>query len=79
MEHSTDNPSITMIPFPTCTIPDGEIIPTYAMGTHLNKAIEADSSIPMNFNPNRIIKQDNPLHLQTPMLWGHHPMMIFVR
>jgi hypothetical protein len=30
-------------------------------------------------NPNRIIKQDNPLHSQTPMLWGRHPMMIFVR
>jgi hypothetical protein len=79
MEQSTDSPSINMILFPTRTILDEEIIPTYAMGTHLNKAIKADSSIPMDFNPNRIIKQDNPLHLQTPMLWGHHPMMIFVR
>ena len=31
------------------------------------------------FSPNRIIKQDNPLHSQTPMLWGCHPLMIFVR
>jgi hypothetical protein len=80
MEHSMDNPNVNMIHFPTCTIPDGEIIPTYVMGTHLNKAIKADSSIPMDFNPNRIIKQDNPLlHSQTPMLWGRHPLMIFVR
>jgi hypothetical protein len=60
MEHSTDSPNINMIPFPTRTILDGEIIPTYAMETHLNMAIKADSSIPMNFNPNRIIKRDNP-------------------
>jgi hypothetical protein len=33
----------------------------------------------MDFSPNRIIKQDNLLHSQTPMLWGRHPMMIFVR
>jgi hypothetical protein len=79
MEHSTNNLNVNMIPFPTRTILDGEIIPTYTIGTHLNEAIKADSSIPMDFNPNRIIKQDNPLHLQTPMLWGHHPMMIFVR
>jgi hypothetical protein len=80
MEHSMDSPSVNMIPFPTRTILDGEIIPTYAMGTRLNKAIKADSSIPMDFNPNRIIKQDNPLlHSQTPMLWGRHPMMIFVK
>jgi hypothetical protein len=56
MEHSTDSPSVNMIPFPTYTILDGEIIPTYAMETHVNKAIKADSSIPMDFNPNRIIK-----------------------
>jgi hypothetical protein len=62
MEDSTDNPSVNMIPFPTRTIPDREIIPTYIMGTSLNKAIKADSSILMDFNPNRIIKQDNPLH-----------------
>jgi len=79
MEHSTDNPSVNIIPFLTRTILDGEIISTYAMGTHLNKVIKADSSIPMDFNPNRIIKQDNPLNLQTPMLWDHHPTMIFVR
>jgi hypothetical protein len=78
MEHSNDNPNVNMIPFPTPTIPDGEIIPTYVMGTHLNKAIKADSSILMDFNPNKIIKQDN-LHSQTPMLWGRHPLMIFVR
>jgi hypothetical protein len=72
-------PRVNMIPFPTRTIPDGEIIQTYAMGTHLNKAIKADSSIPMDFNSNRIIKRDNPLHSQTPMLWGCHPVMIFVR
>jgi hypothetical protein len=34
----------------------------------------------MDFNPNRIIKRDSPLHLQTPMLWGRHPMnLIFMR
>jgi hypothetical protein len=80
MEDSTDSPSVNMIPFPTRTILDGEIIQTYAMGTHLNKEIKADSSIPMDFNPNRIIKQDNRLlHSQTLMLWGRHPLMIFVR
>ena len=71
--------SVSMIPFPTRTIPDGEIIPTYATATHPNKAIKAGNSIPMDFIPNRIIKQDNPLQSQTPMLWGRHPMMIFVR
>jgi hypothetical protein len=69
MEDSTDSPSVNIIPFPTRTILDGEIIQTYAMGTHLTKAIKADSSIPMDFNPNRIIKRDTPLHSQTPMLW----------
>ena len=47
-----DNPSVNMIPFLTYTIPDGEIIQTYVMGTHLNKAIKADTSTPMDFNPN---------------------------
>jgi len=80
MEDSTDSPSISMIPFPTRTILNGEIIQTFDMGTHLNKAIKADSSIPMDFNPNRIIKRDSPLHSQTPMLWGRHPMnLIFMR
>jgi hypothetical protein len=71
MEHSMDNPSISMILFLTRTIPDGEIIKTYAMGTRLNKAIKVDSSIPMDFNPNRIIKGDSPLHSEILMLWGH--------
>jgi hypothetical protein len=62
MEDSTDSPSVNMIPFPTRIIPDGEIIQTYAMGTHLNKAIKADYSFLMDFNPNRIIKRDSPLH-----------------
>jgi hypothetical protein len=48
------------------------------MGTRLNKAIKADSSTPMDFSPTRIIKRDNPMHLQTPMLWSHR-VMIFVR
>jgi len=74
-----DNLSVSMILFPTRTILDGEIIPTYVMGTSLNKAIKADNSIPMDFSPNRIIKQDNPLYSQTPMLWGRHQVMIFVR
>jgi len=74
-----DSPSINMIPFPTRTIPDGEIIQTYVIGTHLNKAIKADNSIPMDFNPNRIIKRDSPLHSKTPMLWGRYPLMIFMR
>jgi len=74
-----DNLSISMILFPTRTIMDGEIIPTYGMGTSLNKAIKADNSIPMDFSPNRIIKQDNLLHSQTPMLWGRHPVTIFMR
>jgi hypothetical protein len=56
MEDSTDSPSVNMIPFPKRIILDGEIVQTYAMGTHLNKAIKDDSSIPMDFNPNRIIK-----------------------
>jgi hypothetical protein len=78
MEHSMDNLNVSMILFLTRTILDGEIIRTYAMGTRLNKEIKADSSIPMDFSPNTIIKQDNLLHLQTPMLWGHR-VMIFVR
>jgi len=78
MEHSMDNPSESIILFPKHTIPDGEIIQTYAIGTYLNKAIKADISIPMDFSPNRIIKRDNPLHSQTPMLWGHR-VMIFMR
>jgi hypothetical protein len=78
MENSMDSLSVNMIPFPTRTILDGEIIQTYAMGTRLNKAIKADSSIPMDFSPNRIIKRDSPLHSQIPMLWGHR-VMIFVR
>jgi hypothetical protein len=57
-----DNPNVSMIPFLTRIIPDEEIIKTYAMGTCLNKAIKADSSTLMDFSPNRIIKQDNPLH-----------------
>jgi len=63
-----DNPSINMILFLTRTIPDGEIIKTYAMGTRLNKAIKVDSSIPMDFSPNIIIKRDSPLHSEIPML-----------
>ena len=39
----------------------------------LNKAIMADSS--MDFSPNKIIKRDNPLYSQIPMLWGHRVMM----
>jgi len=78
MEHSMDNLSVSMVPFPTRTISDGEIIQTYSMGTRLNKAIKADSSTPMDFSSTRIIKRDNPMHLQTPMLWGHR-VMIFVR
>jgi len=50
MEHLMDNLSVSMIPFPTHTIPDWEIISTYAMGTYLNKAIKVDSSIPMDFS-----------------------------
>ena len=34
---------------------------------------------PYGFSPKRIIKQDNPLHSQTPMLWGRHRVMIFMR
>jgi hypothetical protein len=79
MEYSMDNLSVRMIHFPTHKIPDGEIIPTCALKTRLNKAIKANSSIPMDFSPNRIIKRDNPLHSQTPMLCGRHPVMIFVR
>ena len=63
MELSMDNPSISMIPFLTHIILDWETIQTYVMGTRLNKAIKADSSIPMDFSPNKIIKRDSPLHL----------------
>ena len=70
MEHSMGSPNVSMIPFLICTIPDGEIIRTYAMRTHLNKAIKADSSIPMDFSPNIIIKWDSLLHLQIPMFLG---------
>jgi len=73
-----DNLSVSMILFPTHTISKGEIIQTYVMGTRLNKAIKANSSSLMDFNPNRITKRDSPLHLQTPMLWGHR-VMIFMR
>ena len=70
------HPQRKYVHFPTHTIPDGEIIPTYVMGTRFNKAIQADSS--MNFSPNKIIKQDSPLQSQIPMLWGHR-VMIFMR
>ena len=60
MEDSTDNPNINMIPFPTHTIPDGEIIQTYAVGTHLNKAIKADSSIPMISAPTELSSKTTP-------------------
>jgi hypothetical protein len=56
MDDSTDKPNVTMIPFPTRTILDGEIIQTYVMGTRLNKAIKADNSNPMDFSLSRIIK-----------------------
>jgi hypothetical protein len=56
IEHSMDNLNVSMILFPIRTILDGEIIPTYIMGTRLNKAIKANS--PMDFSPNRIIKRD---------------------
>jgi hypothetical protein len=51
-----DIPNISMIFFLTRTVLDGEIIRTYIMGTRLNKAIKADSSIHVDFSPNRIIK-----------------------
>jgi hypothetical protein len=40
---------------------DGEIIRTYVMVTYFNKAIKVASYTPMDFSPNIIIKQDNPL------------------
>jgi len=67
-----------MIPFLTRALLDEEIPWTYAMKTYLNKAIKADNSTLIDFNPIRIIKRDNPLHLQIPMLWGYQ-VMIFVR
>jgi hypothetical protein len=78
MEHSMDNLSVSMILFLTRTIPNGEIIQIYIMGTRLNKAIKADSFIPMDFSQNRIIKQYNTLHSQIPMLWVHG-VMFFMR
>jgi hypothetical protein len=51
-----------MILFPTHTIPDGEIIQTYAMRTHLNKAIKADSSI----HPHGFQSQQNYQARQPP-------------
>jgi len=53
--------------------------PNLHYGNILNKAIKDDSSIPMDFSPNKIIKQDNHLHSQTPMLWGRLPVIIFMR
>jgi len=50
MEHLMDNLSVSIIPFPTHTILDGKNISTYVMGTGLNKAIKADSSIPMDLS-----------------------------
>jgi hypothetical protein len=38
------------------------------MGTYLNKAIKTDNFIPIDFSLNRIIKQDNHLYLQIPIL-----------
>jgi len=70
MEHSMGSPNVSMIHFLIRTIPDGEIIRTYAMRTHLNKTIKVDSSIPMDFSPNIIIKWDSLLHLQIPMFLG---------
>ena len=56
-----DNLSVSMILFPTRTILDGEIIPTYGMGTSLNKAIKADNSIPMDFSaPTELSSKTTP-------------------
>ena len=61
MEHSMDNPSVSMIIFLTHIILDGEIIPNYDTETHLNKVIKANSSIPMDFSPPiRIIRRQPP-------------------
>jgi len=68
IEHSMAKTSVNMIPFLTRTILDREITQTYAMGTYLNKEIKVGSFTPMDFNPNRIIKRNSPLHLQIPML-----------
>jgi hypothetical protein len=59
-----------MIPFPTRTILDGEIIQTYVMGTHLNKAIKADNSIPMDLSPNKIIKKQGQVFTTWRSKWG---------
>jgi hypothetical protein len=68
IEHSMAKTSVNMIPFLTRTILDREITQTYVMGTYLNKEIKVGSFIPMDFNPNKIIKRDSFLHLQIPML-----------
>jgi hypothetical protein len=60
MEDSTDMPNVNMIPFPTCTIPNRENIQTYVMGTHLNKAIKADSSIPWISAPTELSSKTTP-------------------
>ena len=83
MEHSIDNLSVSMIPFPTYIIPNEEIIPTYIMGTRLNKAIKADNSIPIDFSPNRIIKQDQPPAFTNSKVMGSssddlHKLMLLI-
>jgi hypothetical protein len=77
MEHSMDSLSVSMIIFPTRTILDGEIIPTYGMGTSLNKVIKAGNSIPMDFSPNRIISKTTPSIHKLQCLAGLLPQPVF--
>jgi len=55
-----DIPRVNMILFPTRTILDGEIIPTYIMGTRLNKAIKADIPSPWISAPTKLSSKTTP-------------------
>ena len=55
-----DNPNVNMIPFPTRTILDGEIIPTYAMGT------SQQSNQGRQFHPHGFQSQQNYQARQPP-------------
>jgi len=55
-------------PFSNTYNPGWRDHPNLRYGNPPNKATKANSSIPMDFSPSRIIKQDSLLYSQTPML-----------
>jgi len=55
-----DNPNVSMIPFRTRTISDGEIIRTCVMETRLNKEIKATVLPPWISAPSELSNETTP-------------------